>query len=81
MDDLLEPAEDAPRPSVRQTAGRDLRDDGLPVLPGLPEDVESAEEVHVRRLACANLLRRGEVEIPILRSRGHPFEAATAVPY
>src|SRR6266511_1708606 len=71
MHDFFEAAEDAPRPSVRQAAGRHLGDDVRPVPARLLEDVEGPHEVDVRRPARPDLVRRGDVEVTAGRGLGH----------
>src|SRR6266702_4291765 len=71
MHDLLEAAEDAPRPSVRQAAGRHLGDDVRPVPSRLLQDVEGPHEVDVRRPARPDLVRRSDVEVTAGRGLGH----------
>ncbi len=61
---LLQPAEDAPLPSLGQLARRELRHDGGPVLPLGSEDLLRPLEVDIRGLAPEDLLLAGGVKPP-----------------
>src|SRR5207249_2028906 len=69
--DLLEAAEDSPRPAVWQGAGRDLRDDVGAAPTRLLQDVEGPHEVDVRRPSRPDLVCRGDVEVTTRCGLGH----------
>src|SRR5437016_2704555 len=71
MHDLLEAAEDSPRPAVWQGAGRDLRDDVGAAPTRLLQDVEGPHEVDVRRPSRPDLVCRGDVEVTTRCGLGH----------
>src|SRR2546426_893682 len=71
MHDLLKPAEEPPRPVVRQGTGRDLGDNIGAAPTRLLQDVERPHEVEVRRPSRPDLVRGGDVEVTTRRGLGH----------
>src|SRR5207244_8676578 len=67
----LETAEDPPRPSVRQGAGRDLGDDVRATPTRLFQHVEGPRKVDVRGASGPDLVRGRDVEVTSRRGLGH----------
>src|SRR2546425_698234 len=71
MHNLLEAAEDPPRPPIRQGASRDLGDDVRAAPTCFFQDVEGPRKVDVRGPSRPDLVRRGDVEVTCRRGLGH----------